>query len=117
LLAPGMSSQHDQPDPGSRLNPEERGKAAGNAQRLPGEQTCRTDLPPDAQQEDCNEPGRGTAPPRGKKGGLLPVDEDAQRGDARDARSERNAKQDLESAHVPRPELGHGGPGRSGADA
>lgn len=90
------------------MNPEERGKVAGNAQRLPGEQTCRTDLPAGAEQADCNEPARGSAPPRGRKGALLPTDEDAQRGDARDARSDRNAKQDLESAHLPRPELDRG---------
>jgi hypothetical protein len=100
-----MAKKAKQPERGrDRLEPEERGVAAGNAQRLPGEQTCREDLPA-GEQETCNEPARGSANPRGVTGALLPVDEDAQRGDVRDARSERNAQQDIESAHLPRPEL------------
>ncbi len=105
-----MAKQRKTKDPESdRLTPEERGRAAGNAQRLPGEQTCRDDLPPGEEQESCNEPTRGTASPgdAGQAGGdpagaRGPVDEDAQRGGAR---SRRNAEQDVEAAHLPRPEV------------
>jgi hypothetical protein len=94
-----MAKQRKTKDPESdRLTPEERGHVAGNAQRLPGEQTCRDDRPPGQEQESCNEPARGTASPTDARaavgdpaGARGPVDEDAQR---LGARSRRNAEHD-----------------------
>jgi len=52
---------------------------AGNYQRDPAEQTCREDMDPELQ-EDCNEPARGSLPPRGKPPRLRLDKDDAVRG-------------------------------------
>jgi hypothetical protein len=65
------------------------------------EPTSRDDVRAGEDQESPNTPARGTpglADPAGARG---PVDEDAQRGDAR---SERNPDQDVASAHLAGPE-------------